>query len=526
MSEEEDIDKARRRQMGIIAEDEIGSLVDRSRLKILDDVLALDWDDIALGSTIGYGGFSQVFRVGIEVTSDAQGTTIADKEFALKCLSPNTMARTKSFKTGAVDLVIEATILCRLSHPNVIKLHGYYGNSIKTSYLDSERGYFIVIDLLADTLRNKIDKYRLQNPKMRKTSRAAAASTKDINNLHRGMSIKDSHKPNSSEALERIKSIGVDVAKGMEYLHSQGVVLRDLKPDNVGFDHQGVPKIFDLGFAREFHTLKPKEVAGSLRYMAPEIALGQPTEFASDVYSFGVLLWEMTTLEKPYKHIHDRDEFIESIMINGWRPSSSQMPSTALRKLVKQCWDAEHTRRPNFSKVVKILKVETSLVATNSKRGSGMPLPRTTTFSDTSAITRKNSLGKMSSLSKKTGNSFRALMGFGKKNSNNSIGELTKKTDAATISESTANTSSTNTATTTGTTSSSLQSMNTQGNKNASFGAAGGGKTKVNPLLAQALLGPSGSKKKMGLGKKARDKKKGSLYRAQSNVSMPNFFEE
>lgn len=519
---EEDIDRARRKQMGKIAEDEIAGLVDRSRLKILDDVLELEWDDIDLGSTIGFGGFSQVFRAGIQVTSDAQGTTIGDKEFALKCLSPNTMSRTKSFKTGAVDLVIEATILCRLSHPNVIKLHGYYGKSIRSSYLESERGYFLVIDLLADTLRNKIDKYRLQNPKMRKTSRGMASGSKERGH---GMGLKEQHKPNTSEALERIKSIGVDVAKGMEYLHSQGVVLRDLKPDNVGFDHNGVPKIFDLGFAREFHTLKPKEVAGSLRYMAPEIALGQPTEFASDVYSFGVLLWEMATLEKPYKHIHDRDEFIESIMINGWRPSSSHMPSNALRKLVKECWDAEHTRRPNFSKVVKILKVETSLVATNSKRASGMPLPRTTTFSDASAISRKNSLGKISSISKKTGSSFRNLIGFGKRNqSGDSMVDLTKKADSVTISDSTA-TSTATTATTSTTSSSLLQSSSSRGNKNASFGAAGSA-SKMNPLLAQALLGPSGSSskpsgaaKKMGLGKK-------SLYRAKSNASMPNFFEE
>lgn len=512
MSEEE-IDRARRKQMGIIAEDEISGLTSRSRLDILDDVLQLDWGDIDLGSTIGYGGFSQVFRTQIQVTCDADGAEIGDKEYALKCLSPNTMARTKSFKTGAVDLVIEATILCRLSHPNVIKLHGYYGKSIRTSYLDSDRGYFLVIDLLADTLRNKIDKYRLQNPKMRKTSRDV-----DSHGMH-------SHKPNSSEALERIKSIGVDVAKGMEYLHSKGVVLRDLKPDNVGFDKNGVPKIFDLGFAREFHTLKPKEVAGSLRYMAPEIALGQPTEFASDVYSFGVLLWEMTTLEKPYKHIHDRDEFIESIMINGWRPSSSHMPSTALRKLVKECWDAEHTRRPNFSKVVKVLKVETSLVATGRRKTAGMPLPRTTTFSDASAITRKNSLGKISSISKKTGSSFRNLMGFGKKNqsSDNSIVDLTQKTADASISDNSAATSATAYSSTP---SSSLSSMASRGNKNASFGSSG--KTKVNPMLAQALLGGSGSKtgKKLGGLKKSGTKNKKSLYRAKSNASMPNFFEE
>jgi len=510
----EDVDRARRKQMGIIAEEEINGLTSRSRLSILDDVLELGWEDIDLGSTIGFGGFSQVFRAMIPATS-SDGGSINDNEYALKCLSPSTMSRTKSFKTGSVDLVIEATILSRLSHPNVIKLHGYYGNSLRNLYLESERGYFIVIDLLADTLRNKIDKYRLQNPKMRKQARNLQTSS----DFTSKSSLKGSIKPNQMEALERIKSIGVDVAKGMEYLHSKGVVLRDLKPDNVGFDHNGVPKIFDLGFAREFHTLKPKEVAGSLRYMAPEIALGQPTEFASDVYSFGVLLWEMSTLEKPYKHIHDRDEFIESIMINGWRPSSSHMPSTSLRKLVKECWDADHTRRPNFSKVVKVLKVETSLVATSSKRAVGMPPPRTTTFSDTSGISRKNSLGKLSSFSKKTSSSFRSLMGFGKK-STDSMAELNRKVDGVAISDSSATTAT-------------AQSPSSGGSKNAQFNLGKSGasnKTRVNPVLAQAMLNPSRGSKGSTSGKstsfKRSTKPKNALYRAKSNASCPSLLEE
>jgi serine/threonine protein kinase len=456
-----DVNFTRRKQMGIIAQQEYEMMAQKSKLEILEDIQQLEWDDIEIGMTIGYGGFSQVFKVQIIKQADGQ---FDETEYALKCLNANTMAKTKSFKTGSVDLALEANVLSRLSHPNVIKLHAISGKSSRTAYLQSERGYFLVLDLLTDTLRNKIDKYRLQNPKMRKS----------------GLGLKgDARKGSSSAVLERIKSIGVGVAQGMEYLHQQGVVLRDLKPDNVGFDEDGIPKIFDLGFAREVHTLKPKEVAGSLRYMAPEIALGRPTHYASDVYSFGVLLWEMVTLDKPYKHIQDREEFIESVMIGGWRPSSSAMPSSILKKLVKECWNGNPSHRPTFTRVVKVLKVETSLVRSNTGRRSGaigMPLPRTSTFTDTSGLSRKNSLGKLPSIKKMTNSSMSMLRGLSK----GSLRNLTKRSDTVASEE---ESSSSKNAT--------FNKVPTE-SKNSVFNTAGGTSiTKLHSRLANALLVPT-----------------------------------
>eukprot|EP00980_Cylindrotheca_fusiformis_P005861 scaffold1231_cov107-Cylindrotheca_fusiformis.AAC.9 len=500
-----DIDETRRKQMGIIADEEITILSAKSKLKPLDDILKLKWEDIDLGATVGIGGFSQVFRVTILRPDDADGQ-VQNKEYALKCLSPSTMNRTKSFKTGAVDLVIEATILSRLCHPNVIKVYGVYGEGPREAYVNSERGYFLVLDLLTDTLRDKIDKARMQNPKLRSSSNSDTGSRRGASSL---------------ESLERIKSIGVDVAKGMEYLHSKGVVLRDLKPDNVGFDQNGVPKIFDLGFAREHHTLKPKEVAGSLRYMAPEIALGHPTEYVSDVYSFGVLLWEMVTLDKPYKHIHERDEFIQSVMINGWRPSSAGMPSAALRRLVKDCWSGSPGRRPPFGRIVKILKVETSMIQTRSNlrgaTGMGMPLPRTTTVSDTSGMGRKNSLGKLTSF-RKFSNSF--LKGIGgssqKRNSKESMRDLTQRTYGM-----------------------SIASEGSGGGKNAEFNLGGKSSARINPMLMNTLLGSNSTKKsssrnkiastKYGLSpanKIAKDTFKAKMQHTKRNGSCPSLYEE
>ena len=102
-------------------------------------------------------------------------------------------------------------------------------------------------------------------------------------------------------------------------------------------------------------------MAGSLRYMAPEVAKGHGSLLISDVYSFGVLLWEICTLEKPYKHINSREEFMESIMVDEWRHTTSKIPSGALCELIKLCWQSDPRSRPSFSQVVKKLRVEVAM---------------------------------------------------------------------------------------------------------------------------------------------------------------------
>ena len=358
-----EVDQARRKTVGEAAEHESQLIASKSRLKPHDsNIHPLRWEDVEVGPTIGYGGFSKVFKCTIKGHGD---TT----EYALKSLNPSTMLKTKSFRTGAVDLALEGEILSRLSHENVIQLHGVSAMGPLRSYLETERGYFLVLDLLKDTLSSRLEKFRIQKK----------------NGFNTRL------KQTNTSLLQRIGSVALGVAKGMECLHENGVVLRDLKPDNVGFDAAGVPKIFDLGFAREVHTLKPKEVAGSLRYMAPEVATGKTTMLVSDVYSFGVLLWELCTLEKPYKHINSREEFMEEVIHDGWRHSTSSIPSNPIRKLIKECWTKDYRKRPNFSKIAKVFRVELSLVP-----GAKRPIMSKTTSTpslSTNSLRRMNYWG-------------------------------------------------------------------------------------------------------------------------------------
>jgi serine/threonine protein kinase len=209
--------------------------------------------------------------------------------------------------------------------------------------MESERGYFLVLELLKDTLQSGFDKHRQR-------------ILRPLRSLDSNYSL-----------LDRLQRVALGVAKGVEYLHQNGVILRDLKPDNVGFDEDGTPKIFDLGLAREVQTLNENEVAGSLRYMAPEIAKGNGAEFASDVYSYGVLLWELCTLEKPYKKFARRDKFLKKVVFEGWRPSLSSIQSPALRCLIHDCWQEDPKARPSFSRIIMLLQVEVALIGSQTE---------------------------------------------------------------------------------------------------------------------------------------------------------------
>jgi serine/threonine protein kinase len=113
---------------------------------------------------------------------------------------------------------------------------------------------------------------------------------------------KQEHKPLS---LEKIISVGLDIANGMGYLHSEGVVHRDVKPENIIFDAGFCAKIVDFGIACEEAYCEPlANDPGTFRWMAPEMMVKhKPYGRKVDVYSFGLILWEMLTGSLPYEDL-------------------------------------------------------------------------------------------------------------------------------------------------------------------------------------------------------------------------------
>jgi len=105
--------------------------------------------------------------------------------------------------------------------------------------------------------------------------------------------------------VRRAIELALPVADGLAFAHQEGLVHRDVKPQNVLLSREGEVKVTDFGIARsldvEHGVTQTGTVLGTGEYLAPEQASGKPVSPATDVYSLGVVLWELLAGEVPFK---------------------------------------------------------------------------------------------------------------------------------------------------------------------------------------------------------------------------------
>jgi eukaryotic-like serine/threonine-protein kinase len=104
--------------------------------------------------------------------------------------------------------------------------------------------------------------------------------------------------------VRRAVELALEIARALAFAHDQGLVHRDVKPQNVLLNGDGEPKVTDFGIARsldvEHGMTQTGTVLGTSNYIAPEQASGRPVDAQTDVYSLGVVLFELLTGEVPF----------------------------------------------------------------------------------------------------------------------------------------------------------------------------------------------------------------------------------
>ncbi|KAM3344257.1 serine/threonine-protein kinase STY46 isoform X1 [Capsicum galapagoense] len=164
------------------------------------------------------------------------------------------------------------------------------------------------------------------------------------------------HKQKGSFKLPTLLKVAIDVSKGMNYLHQNNIIHRDLKAANLLMDENEVVKVADFGVARvKAQTGVMTAETGTYRWMAPEVIEHKPYDHKADIFSFGVLLWELMTGKLPYEYLTPLQAAI-GVVQKGLRPTIPKQTHPKLSELLEKCWLRDPTLRPDFPEIIEILQ--------------------------------------------------------------------------------------------------------------------------------------------------------------------------
>uniref|UniRef100_A0A0D9WBG0 non-specific serine/threonine protein kinase n=1 Tax=Leersia perrieri TaxID=77586 RepID=A0A0D9WBG0_9ORYZ len=158
------------------------------------------------------------------------------------------------------------------------------------------------------------------------------------------------HKQNNMLELPAVLRIAIGISKGMDYLHQNNIIHRDLKTANLLIGPGQVVKIADFGVSRQRSQGGDMTAeTGTYRWMAPEVINHKPYDHKADVFSFAIVLWELVTSKIPYANLTPLQAALG--VRQGMRMEIPPWVHPRLSKLIERCWDENPHVRPFFSEI-------------------------------------------------------------------------------------------------------------------------------------------------------------------------------
>lgn len=241
-------------------------------------------DNYEILDELGQGGMAVVYR--------ARDVRLR-REVALKILHEHIAQRPEN----RVRFEREATAAARLRHPNIVQVYG-------CSAPDAEVGWLATELIDGPTLRGFVEDTGFTLPQV-------------------------------AAMVARV------LADALEHAHTNGVIHRDVKPENIMIDGSGAPKLMDFGLARVLDDQRltmTGSLLGSPAHMSPEMIEGEPLAATSDVFALGTVLYFMATGALPFDGSNPA-VVLNAILRGEYPPPGARNPAidAPLEAIIDRC---------------------------------------------------------------------------------------------------------------------------------------------------------------------------------------------
>eukprot|EP00747_Dinoflagellata_sp_TGD_P001255 gnl/TRDRNA2_/TRDRNA2_101735_c0_seq1.p1 gnl/TRDRNA2_/TRDRNA2_101735_c0~~gnl/TRDRNA2_/TRDRNA2_101735_c0_seq1.p1 ORF type:complete len:354 (-),score=55.66 gnl/TRDRNA2_/TRDRNA2_101735_c0_seq1:103-1164(-) len=264
-----------------------------------------------LGEKLGQGAYGEVHKAMVG------GRFMAVKRIRLDLHSSNPKAVEKEIGS----LLLEINTLKRLKHPRIVRYHGCF-----RSDRDDDPALLIFLEFMP--------------------SGSIAAVLKKFGAYGMGL----------------VRKYTRQILEGLEFLHSEKIIHRDVKGANILIDGHGDAKLADFGACRELEALHStitggmKSIHGSVFWMAPEVMKYRAGR-RSDIWSMGCTCIEMITAEPPWPALRveklSLTEALRRIVDGPELPSLPEKIPSDCRQFLECVLVRDHTRRPYASDLLK-----------------------------------------------------------------------------------------------------------------------------------------------------------------------------